>query len=167
MRTALAIALFGTLLIGATIAFPGAAPAGHLGQTQTVNGMTVYLGIVQVDTFGKYPDQYPKHAQGEFPSGKHVYHVMLALFKTADGERITDAIIEVTVAPLAFSGPRTPLHPTVVAGALTYCNYFRISPSDTYVIKAEIHRPGVARAIRAEFILERHSLCDRTCDRPN
>jgi hypothetical protein len=46
--------------------------------------------------------------------------------------------------------------PTLVAGALTYCNYFRISPSDTTVIQAEIRRPGVARVTRARFILERH-----------
>ena len=83
-----------------------------------------------------------------------MYHVMLALFDRTSGERITDAVVKARVAPLALGGPTRPLDPTLVAGALTYCNYFKISPSDTYVIQAEIRRPGLTRVARARFVLE-------------
>ena len=156
MRKALTIALFGVLFACALVLFSSATSADHLGQTQTVNGLDVYLGVVSAEALRQRPDSYPYHEQAKLPSGKNVYHVMLALFDKISGERITDAVVEARVAPLAFGGPTRPLEPTLVAGALTYCNYFRISPSDTYVIQAEIRRPDIARVVRARFILERH-----------
>ncbi len=156
MPKALVTALFGALFLCALVAFPRPASADHLGQTQMVNGLTVYLGLVSAEALRQDPDQYPAHQQSKIPSGKHVYHVMLALFDSASGKRITDAVVQARVAPLALGGPKRPLDPTLVAGVLTYCNYFRISPSDTTVIQAEIRRPDTARLIRARFILERH-----------
>ncbi len=156
MRKALAVALFGALLTCALVVFSSATSADHLGQTQTVNGLDVFLGLVSAEALRQHPDRYPYHEQAKLPSGKDMYHVMLALFDKDSGERITDAVVKARVAPLALGGPTRPLEPTLVAGALTYCNYFRISPSDTYVIQAEIRRPGVARMVRARFILERY-----------
>ncbi len=155
MRKALAVALFGALFACALVVFSSATSADHLGQTQTVNGLDIYLGVVSAEALRQDPDRYPYHEQAKLPSGKNMYHVMLALFDKASGVRITDAVVKARVAPLALGGPTRPLEPTLVAGALTYCNYFRISPSDTYVIQAEIRRPGVARMVRARFILER------------
>ncbi len=156
MRKALAVALFGALFACALVVFSSATSADHLGQTQTVNGLDIYLGVVSAEVLRQDPDRYPYHEQAKLPSGKDMYHVMLALFDKASGERITDAVVKARVAPLALGGPTRPLEPVLVAGALTYCNYFRISPSDTYVIQAEIRRPGLARVTRARFILERH-----------
>ena len=103
------------------------------------------------------PDTYPAHEPSKIPSSKYVHHVMLALFDGPDGERITDAIVTARVAPLALAGPTKTLDPTVMAGVLTYCNYFRISSSDTTVIQAEIRRPDVARVTQARFVIEPHA----------
>lgn len=158
MRNSLAIALFGTLFALASMGFPNPASADPAGQTQTVDGMVVYLGLMPVDKIRQDQASYPKHSQSKFPSGDNVYHVMLVLFENPNGKRITDAVIDVTVGPLALAGTKKDLHPTVVAGALTYCNYFRISPSDSYVIQAEIHRANTARVTRARFVLDRGSM---------
>ena len=157
MRRTFLIALFGTLFAFSLVAFPGASSADRVGQSLTIDGMDVYLGLIQVNTLRQNPARYPNHQPGKFPSGKHVYHVMLALFDKASGERITDAVVDASVVPLAFSGPKKNLHPTVVAGALTYCNYFRISPLDSYVIRADIHRPETTQITRARFVLERQT----------
>lgn len=155
MRRAYLIALFGTLFAFSLVAFPGASLADRVGQTLTIDGMDVYLGLIRVDVLRQNPDRYPNHRPEKFPSGKNVYHVMFALFDRATGVRITDAAVNATVAPLAFAGLKKNLHPTVVAGALTYCNYFRISPRDIYVIRAEIHRPEMKHVTVAKFFLER------------
>ncbi len=157
MRKAYLIALFGTLFAFSLVAFSGAYSADHVGQTLTIDGMDVYLGLMPVDTLRQYPDRYPMHRPEKFPPGKHVYHVMLALFDHSSGERITDAVVDASVAPLAFFERKKNLHPTVVAGALTYCNYFRIGLLDIYVIRAEIRRPGATRVTRARFVLERQT----------
>ncbi len=156
MRKALAVALFGALFACALVVFSSATSADRLGRKQTVNGLDVYLGVVSVEALRQDPDRYPYHEQAKLPSGKNMYHVMLALFDKASGVRITDAVVKARVAPLALGGPTRPLEPILVAGALTYCSYFKISPSDTTVIQAEIRRPGVARVVRARFILERY-----------
>ncbi len=147
-------ALFGAFIVCSLAIFSAPASAGHFGQTKTVGGVVIYLGVVPAAVLRQHPDDYPSHEVGNIPSGKHVHHVMLVLFDRPGGERITDAAITARVAPLALAGSSKPLDPMMVAGVLTYCNYFRISPLDTTVIQAEIRRPGNPRFIRARFIIE-------------
>jgi hypothetical protein len=150
------IALFGALFCSLVV-FSTAASATHLGQTNSVNGVAIYLGMVPAAVMRQNPGIYPAHEPSKILSGKYVHHVMLALFDGPGGKRITDAIITARVAPLALAGPTKLLDPTVVAGALTYCNYFRISPSDTTVIQVEIRRPDATRMIQARFVIEPHA----------
>ena len=156
MLKSFVIALFGALFCSLVV-FSTAASATHLGQTKTVDGVAIYLGMVPAAVMRQNPDTYPAHEPSKIPSSKYVHHVMLALFDGPDGERITDAIVTARVAPLALAGPTKTLDPTVVAGVLTYCNYFRISSSDTTVIQAEIRRPDVARVTQARFVIEPHA----------
>ena len=116
-------------------------------------GAVVYLGIMAADVIREHSDRYPKHERQKIPSGPHVHHVMLALFDVSSGERITDADVEARVSPLGLSGPKKRLDPTSVAGAVTYCNYFTLAPTETYVIQALIRRPGVPHVNRAKFVL--------------
>lgn len=155
-----AIALFGALfgaLFCSLVLFTTAAAAAHLGQTKTVDSVAIYLGMVPAAEMRQHPDRYPAHELHKIPSGKHVHHIMLVLFDDPGGGRITNADITARVAPLALAGTTKPLDPMMVAGALTYCNYFRVSPSDTTVIWADIQRPGAARAIRTRFLIEPHA----------
>ena len=157
MPKSFAVALFGALFVCSLVIFSPTASAGHFGQTQTVGGVVIYLGMVPAALLRKHSDDYPAHEVRKIPSGKHVHHVMLALFDRPGGVRITDAVVTARVAPLALGGPTKPLDPMMVAGVLTYCNYFRISPLDTTEIQAVIRRPGAARPIRARFIVEPYS----------
>jgi hypothetical protein len=124
-----------------------------------VGGVVIYLGMVPAAALRQRPNVYPAHEVSKIPSGQHVHHVMLVLFDHPGGKRITNAVVTVRVAPLALAGPTKPLDPMMVAGVLTYCNYFRISPLDTTVIRAEIRRPDTARAIHAKFLVEPYTEC--------
>jgi len=157
MLKSFAIALFGALFVCSLAIFSPTASAGHFGQTKTVDGMVIYLGMVPAAVLRQHPNEYPAHEASKIPSGKHVHHVMLALFDHPGGKRITNAVVTLRVAPLALGGLTRPLDPMMVAGVLTYCNYFRILPSDTTVIRAEIRRPDAARVIQARFIVEPHT----------
>ncbi len=152
-------ALLGALIVCSLAIFSATATAGHFGQTKTVGGVVIYLGVVPAAVLRQHPDDYPSHEVGNIPSGKHVHHVMLALFDRPGGKRITNAVVTARVAPLALAGSTKPLDPMMVAGVLSYCNYFRISPSDTTVIQAEIRRPDAARVIHARFIVEPYNEC--------
>ncbi len=147
-------ALFGALFICSLAIVSATASAGHFGQTKTVGGVVVYLGMMPAAVLRQHPDDYPAHEVRKIPSGKHVHHVMLVLFDRPGGKRITNAVVTARVAPLALAGSTKPLDPMMVAGVLTYCNYFSVSPSDTTVIRAEIRRPDAARVIHARFVVE-------------
>jgi hypothetical protein len=150
-------ALFGALFAGSLVIFSATTSAGHFGQTKTEGGVVIYLGMVPAAVLRQQPNDYPAHEVRKIPSGKHVHHVMLVLFDRTGGERITNAVVTARVAPLALAGSTKPLDPMMVAGVLTYCNYFSISPSDTTVIQAEIQRPDAARVVHARFIIEPHT----------
>jgi hypothetical protein len=156
MARAFKIALF-SILFACILAVFGAPISGdHAGQSTTVDGMSVHLGLMPAEVLRQHPEWYPEHEQSEVPSGKHFYHVMLALFDNSTGERVTKAVVEARVSPLGLSGPKRSLVPKRVSGTITYCNFFRLSPLDTYVIQAVIRRPDVSRASKVRFVLERH-----------
>lgn len=161
-------ALFGALLVGLLVMFPTASLAGHLERSlersQVVDGLLVYLGIMGADVIREHPEQYPEHhMHGGVPSGKNMYHVLVTLFDGSTGERITDADVEARVSPLGLVGPKKELHSMITAGAVCYCNYFELSPTDIHVIRVEIRRPGVPGVIETEFLHKPHPACPKGC----
>ena len=151
--------LLGALLVGLLVMFPAASSADDLERSQVVDGMVVYLGIMPAEVMRQHPDRYSEHARGKIPPGRNMYHVLVTLFDSASGERITDADVKARVSPLGLTGPEKDLHPISTAGAICYCDYFELSPTDTYVIKLQIRRPGVPRVIEAEFLHRPHPGC--------
>ncbi len=98
MPKSFVIALIGALFCSVVV-FSTAASATHLGQTKTVDGVAIYLGMVPAAVMRQNPDTYPAHEPSKIPSSKHVHHVMLALFDGRGGERITNAVVTARVAP--------------------------------------------------------------------
>ncbi len=146
----LALAVFGAL----------PAAAGHPMQSETADGVRVYLGIMPATMLREHGEEYREHnAQCPPPGGSDSHHVMIALFDESSGERITDADVEVRVSPLGLVGPRKHLHPIPVADATSYCNYFSLSTPDTYTINVDIRRPNAPGVIRTKFVYRLYREC--------
>jgi hypothetical protein len=137
------------LLFGLLATHPGATSAEHPSGYVVSNGMTVYLGIMPVNALRKHPEALPK--DHPLPSGKNLHHVLVAIFDSATGERVTEAEVEARISPLGLAGLKKPMHPSAAAGQLTFCNFFTLSPGDTYVIRVDIRRPGTPSVATAEF----------------
>ncbi len=148
--------LSAALLAGPLAIAASPASGDHLGRSVIAGGIAVYLGVMPAEVLRAHPERYPRHEGTKIPAGKNVYHVLLALFDHATGARITDADVVATVAPLGLAGARKRLDATPIAGAVTYCNYFRMSAGENYVIRARIRRPGTAE-VAAEFTLLAHA----------
>jgi hypothetical protein len=111
-------------LLAGLLAMAASPVAGaHLGRSTIADGIAVHLGIMPAEVLRAHPERYPRHDGAKIPAGKNVYHVMAALFDDASGARITDADVVATVAPLGLGAAAKHLDPTIVAGAVTYCNY--------------------------------------------
>jgi hypothetical protein len=145
----------GALLAGLLAAFVTVTSAAHPSMSQEVDGLTVYLGVTSANRLAAHPELLPK--AHPIRNGNHMHHILVAIFDNTTGERIVDAEIEATVSPLAVSGPTKIMHPWASAGKMTYCNFFRLSAGDTYVIRVRIRRPGTQAVRIAEFTLKRFS----------
>ena len=90
------------------------------------------------------------------PAGKHIHHVMVALFEGKTQERITDAEVKAAVAEIGLAATVRELEPMSIADALTYGNYFLLSNVATYIMKVDILKAGSTKAIKTSFEYKHH-----------
>lgn len=118
-----------------------AAQAVDTGQTKSADGLTVYLGVIPAEIIRGHPPGHPERlAHGGPPSGRHSYHVVVAIFDAVTGARVTDAKVSAQVASLGLSGPTRELEPMTIADTVTYGNYFTLPGRGPYRILIEIGR---------------------------
>jgi hypothetical protein len=86
---------------------------------------------------------------GGAPVGEN--HIMVALFDAKGGARLTDAQVSARITGDRGLDVRKPLEAMVVAGSLTYGNYFNMPGAGPYRIDITIRRPGATKEIRASF----------------
>lgn len=144
-----------TLKLLAWIAFaivPSAALADAGNETKSAAGLKVDLGIVPAETIRGRPEEYAEYKMhGGVPSGKSMYHVMVAIFDSDTGARITDAQVRARVEEVGLTSEDKKLEPMRLAGAVTYGNFFRMAGQGTFRITVQIRRPGTTRAIEMQF----------------
>jgi hypothetical protein len=146
------VSLLAVLLAG----FVTATSAAHPGMSQEVDGMIVHLGVTPTDRLVAHPELLSKGHPAP-PSGKDMYHLLVAVFDKVTGERITDAKIEATVTPLGLAGRTKSMMPGAPAGMVTYCNFFHLTSGDSYVVKVGIRLKGKQVARMGKFKLQRFS----------
>jgi len=148
------IILFAMGVAALSWAFAGPSVAEPEG-SRTVEGLNVYLGVLPA---AMVRQQLKTGAgttlHGGPPPGEHVYHVTVAVFDAASGERRQDLNVRARVLSLGLSGPEKVMLPMTIAETVTYGNYFILPPNDTYRVQVEIRRPGQAEPVRADFVYE-------------
>ncbi len=132
--------VFFCLLFAASLVMAGDSER-HL----QVDGMNVYLGVI--------PAQLTSEKMHNSATSKeHNYHVLIAVFDSKSGARITDAKLKATVAPLGLGGHSKELE-VMPGDALSYGNYFVMHKPGRYRILVEIQR-GETTSM-AHFVYQR------------
>ena len=148
------IILFAMGVAALSWAFAGTSAAQPEGP-RTVGGLSIFLGVIpaaMVQRQLKSGTGMPAHSGA--PPGEHVYHVTVAVFDAASGERRQDLKVRARVSGRGLSGPEKDLLPMTIAETVTYGNYFILPPNDTYRVQVEIRRPGQAEPVRTDFVYE-------------
>jgi hypothetical protein len=136
----------------ALAAVPSAALADVGNETKSAAGLRVDLGIVPAETIRARPEEYAEYKMhGGVPSGKSMYHVMVAIFDAGTGARIADAQVRARVEEVGLTSEDKKLEPMQIAGALTYGNFFRMAGQGTFRITLQIRQPSTTRAIEMQF----------------
>ncbi|MDE3022941.1 MAG: hypothetical protein KGI54_13970 [Pseudomonadota bacterium] len=157
MKTSAKFTLFLTSIMMFTLSAAANADGtdtSNAAYSKTVHGITMYLGVMPARIILKQYQKASPEAQmhGGLPLGGNNYHVMIALFNSINGKRITDAKPMATVREIGLSGETKKLQTMTIAGATTYGNYFTLPDSDTnYRIDLAIRLPGQPAPIHAEF----------------
>lgn len=140
------------LMVGAAFLTQAAAEEPG-GLERTANGLTIYLGVMPAQLLqGHEPGHPEKEMHGGVPRGKHRYHVMVAVFEKESGRRVTDAQVRARVAEVGLAGQDKVLEPMVIAGAMTFGNYFTMAAPRPYDIAISIRRPGTQRPVEVKFV---------------
>jgi len=142
----------------AILAMIAPAVAQDIVPYKVAGGLAVYLGVIPAELITGHPKGHTEaEMHGGVPSGRHVHHVMVAIFNNASGQRITDAVVMAKVAGLGLVGIEKTLEPMTIADAVTYGNHFDLPGRDLYRIRIEISRPGNAGLVQVEFEYDHQS----------
>jgi hypothetical protein len=122
------------------------------GDYRNVDGHAIYLGVVPAAIAQGHPPDHPEgKMHGGAPWGRGQHHVMVAVFDAASGARIDDAVVTAKVGEPGLTPVQRRLEPMLIAGAMSYGNYFALSAPGPYRIELHIARPDAGRPIVTTF----------------
>ncbi|MBI2715342.1 MAG: hypothetical protein HYX37_12960 [Rhizobiales bacterium] len=136
------------------VATAGSAVADDLDQVFVrADGLVVYFAAVpSAFALGHPADHTGREMHRNAPDGRYLHHLMVAVFDSATGVRITNADVTAVVqgAPKPSDG-RVRLESMAVGGAQAYGGLATLPPRHRYRIEIEVVRPGAA-PVRATFM---------------
>ena len=139
--------LLSVLALAASVAVPA-----HAENSQTVDGHTVYLGVVPAEFVKGHEPGHPEREMHKgAPARRGQHHVMIAIFETATGKRVTDARLVARVSEPGLAPVQKKLEPMEISGAMSFGNYFAMGGAGPYRIKLAIELPAAKRKLDTEF----------------
>jgi hypothetical protein len=91
---------------------------------------------------------------GAPPAAPHAQHLVVAIFNSVTGERMTDAVVNAEISLPGHVLPEKPLEPMQIAGTVTYGNFFDLSQPGVYRIRLSISGTKAAPAVRKPIIID-------------
>jgi hypothetical protein len=129
--------------------------AGHNDQHQTVGDLEIYLTVVPAEMIRGYAkDHFKSQMHGGIPSLNH-YHIIVVLFDKNTKQRITTAKVKLKVTNEHFTGEPRDLEPMMLAGELSYGNYFKVPKDQWFNIVVEIQSDEMRKPIVTKFVWAR------------
>lgn len=133
------------------------AAASHVDQYKVAGGMAVYFGVLPPEIVRGHAPEHPEGTMhGGATRGRKYSHVVIALFETNAGKRISDADVYARVAGRGLAGERKKLEAMKIDDTVSYGNEFTMSAKGPYRITVEIRSAGAAKPVTVEFEYKHH-----------
>lgn len=124
-------------------AFTGTAAAADF--YKTTGNIAVYLGVLPSELVQGHSPEHPENMQhGWAPSAKLSHHVVVAVFDTKDGSRITHAEVSARVGAIGLAPTSKKLERITIDKSVSYGNYFAMTSPGPYRIDVEVVWPPSA-----------------------
>ena len=139
------------VLIGITAMNPIAMAGDTPGNFISVDNIAIYLGIMPAEIIKGHPREHTESKMhGGIGADSNQNHVVVALFDNNSGKRIENAKVMGEIILDDKSNQQKTLEPMLIAGTITYGNYFDMPNNKASHIKIQIVFPGKA-VIEAKF----------------
>lgn len=131
---------------------PRRGMAAHPGTSRQVDGLVIYFVVVPSAFVLGHPAEHTgRGLHDAAPEGRYVHHLLVALFDSAKGTRVTDASVTAVIQGGRQTSPsRTKFELMTIGDTQIYGGFARLPPRDRYSIEVEVVRPG-AGTIRTVF----------------
>lgn len=131
-------------------AFTGTASATDY--YKTAGNVTVYLGVLPSELVQGHSPEHPENINhGGAPFAKRSHHVVVAVFDTKDGRRITYAEVTARVGEIGLAPVSKKLEPMTIDKWVSYGNYFAMASPGPYRIDVEVVWPGSSSPVKTSF----------------
>lgn len=148
------------MVVGLLTLASSGAYADQLNRSVTKSDLTVHFGIVPAEKARSVDRGTSEPVEPASAPGLSSYHLVVALFDKATGERISDATMNATVTgPGPKSRSRTqvkPLQEVKANGMVTYGNYFDMPWRGRYRIDLSITRKDSSRPTNVRLTYDHH-----------
>ncbi len=123
------------------------AAGGSPSDYRSVEDYAIYLGVVPAAIAQEHPPDHPERKMhGGATWGRGQPDVMVAVFDAASGARIDDAVVTATVGEPGLPQVQRRLEPMLIAGAMSYGNYFALFATGPVPDRTPHHPAGRRRA---------------------
>ena len=113
--------------------------------------MTLYWGLVPAAIVAKQHDIEQLHG-GPPKGGGQVHHLVIALFDSATGRRIENAVVRAQLSETGVvDAPAKYVPPMTVDGQMTYGQLFSVVKEGPYQFRVFVKIPDRAREIEYSF----------------
>jgi hypothetical protein len=132
----------------------GGLPSAAIGADyyKSVGGYAIYIGILPAQIVQGHSPEHPEgKMHGGAPTGRHQYHVVVAVFESSSGARLDDVDVTAKVGEPGLAPMEKRLEPMPIAGTMSYGNYFSMRVPGPYRIDVRVVRPGAGKTVEAAF----------------
>ena len=131
-------------IVAAAFAFAAPAGAGVVDGVKTVDGLTVYLGVVPAAVTRAHAPQHAERTMhgGAVKAGIHDVHLLVAVFNSASGQRLRNVSVTARIHGTGKNRLTVPLPAMTINGAYTYGGYTSLGLEEAIMISIDIRRPG-------------------------
>lgn len=145
----------GAILLALTLVT--SASADDNANYQISDGLGVYLGLMPAAIIG---DEHPPgHAEADMhggpPTDAHAYHIILAVFDAASGERVENAAVTAVVSGIGnVATTNLALEPMLINSTVTYGAFVDLGALERFDIAFAIAVPGESDPVQVSFTNE-------------
>lgn len=147
-RAAVALA---AMMLAVSVPLRGAS-AGVVDGVQTVDDLTIYLGVVPAAVTQRHAPRHPERTMhgGTARPGLHDVHLLVAVFSRPTGQRLTNATVTARLHGTGNNRWTVALTPMTINGALTFGGYTSLGTEEALMISVDVTRPGRSPGTRTK-----------------